>query len=187
MVNISFDSITINTLKTMIGKTFADYCCDPFIYSPNVFGIVGFHINGKTYRLTNALHSVKRFFHEDDVAIIRFEECTNNELVSMMDDGQMINNPVHDTINSIDIINDIETVIHDSDQKGLISTKGIVFHLSSGNEISFEVGTWFSEMITIRRGYDLVKQFTPIDEFLEEWSENENYLPKCTREIVSIT
>ena len=66
------------------------------------------------------------------------------------------------------------------------STKGIIFHLASGNEISFEIGTWFSEMITIRRGYELVKSFTSVEEFLEDWEDSEGYFPECNREVKTI-
>ncbi len=44
---------------------------------------------------------------------------------------------------------------------------GIVFMLEDSREISFEIETWFSEMITIQRGYNLIKKFPPTNDFLE--------------------
>ena len=65
------------------------------------------------------------------------------------------------------MVNDLKTLSHDEVQKELLSTKGIIFHLAGGNEISFEIGTWFSEMITICRGYELIKQFTPLADLMK--------------------
>ena len=176
----------MDMLKSMIGKSFEHYSCDPFVFTPNVFGIVGFRIGGDTYKMTSDLEVVQRFYHEDDVAVMRVTECQRSEIVSRMVNGQMVTTPVQDTITSIDVVNDRESVAHDGEQKELLSTKGIIFHLASGNEISFEIGTWFSEMITIRRGYELVKQFTPLAEFYEEWEDSEGYIPDCSREVIAV-
>ncbi len=184
MVDISFDSVTMETLKCMIGKTFEKYLCDSFVFSPNAFGVVGFRIGGKSYKMTSGLEAVRRFFHTDDNAVMRFAECKPHEIGSMMDDGKLIDNPVGDSISSIEVVNDFETVTHSGDRRTLHSTKGVIFHLASGNEVSFEIGTWFSEMITIRRGYDLVKEFTPTKDFLEEWEDSEGYTPECFREVI---
>lgn len=184
MVDISFDSVTMETLKRMIGRTFEKYSCDPFVFSPNAFGIVGFRIEGRSYKMTSGLEAVKRFFHTDDNAVMRLAECEPYEISSMMDDGKLIDNSVGDTISSIEVVNDLETVTHSGDQRTLCSTKGVIFHLAGGNEISFEIGTWFSEMITIRRGYDLVKEFTSTKDFLEDWEDCEGYTPECSREII---
>jgi len=186
MVDIRFDSATMDMLKSMIGKSFEHYSCDPFVFTPNVFGIVGFRIGGNTYKMTSGLEAVQRFFHDDDVAVMRLAPCQPGEIISMMENGQMIDTPVQDTIVSIDVVNDRESVAHDGEQKEMLSTKGVIFHLASGNEISFEIGTWFSEMITIRRGYELIKQFTPLADFYEEWEDSEGYTPDGSREVISV-
>ena len=59
-------------------------------------------------------------------------------------------------------------------------------HFSSGNEISFEVDTWFSEMITVQRGYNLIDKFTSVDDFLEEWEDCRGYTPTVERMIVPL-
>ena len=186
MADIRFDNATMEMLKNMIGKIFAYYSCDPFVFTPSVFGIVGFHIGSDTYKMTIGLEATQRFFHDDDVAVMRIAHCQPCEIISMMDDGHMIDTPVQDTIVGIDVINDRETVTHNGERKEMLSTKGVIFHLAGGNEISFELGTWFSEMITIRRGYELIKQFTPLADFNEEWENSEGYTPTCFRECISV-
>lgn len=186
MVDISFDEITMSCLHSIIGKKFESYSCDPFIFSPSVFEIVGCMIEGKTYKLTSDLCSVQRFFSTEDVALLKFVSCESKEIVSKMDNGKLIVNPVEDIICGVDIVNDCEVVTHNGDKRKFYSTKGIIFHLTNGNEISFELGTWFSEMITIQRGYNLIEKFTPINEFYDEWDTARGYIPSCTRDIITI-
>lgn len=175
MIDISFNSITTKMLKGIIGKTFDFYCCDPLEFSSSVLGIVGFKIEGKFYKLTCELEQTTRFWNEDEIARLRLEKCGNQKPETRMDGGAMIDAPVHDTIVKIDLVNDFESVAFENDHRTLYSTKGLIFYLSSGNEISFESGTWFSEMITIQRGYYLIDKFTPVDDFLEEWENCKGY------------
>ena len=187
MVNISFNQITLDNLKRIVGGTLESYSCDPFIFSHSAFGIVGLKVNGEFYKITAELEQIQRFFSEDEVAVFRFQKCQEEEIVSRMDNGVLQDYPVKDVITKISVVNDIETVSHGNDLRELVSTKGIVFHLSSGNEISFDVSTWFSEMISIRRGYDVISQIAPTDEFIEEWNDCEGYKASCTREVVSLS
>lgn len=186
MLDISFGSPTAALLKNMIGKNFEQYSCDPFL-APDAFEIVGLHIGGRAYKMTGSVEVVWHFYDKDDVAVLKCAECQPNEIVSPMKNGTMLDTPVRDSISAIDIINDHETVSHDGEQKELLSTKGVIFHLAGGNELSFELGTWFSELITIRRGYELIKQFTPLDNFLEEWDGCDGYVPSCSREVITLT
>ena len=183
-VDISIKNMAL--LQNMIGNTFEKYRCDPFVFSPSVYGIVGLYIGDKIYKITSLVQPTERFFTKDDVAVFMIESSEDDEIVTMMDDGEMIDTPVRDTIISIDIINDHEIVCYENEKREFVSTKGIIFHLEGGNEISFEIGTWFSEMITIKRGYDLISQFSPQEEFMEEWDDCEGYSPEWSREIVTL-
>lgn len=182
--DISFSDIAI--FKGMIGQVFDKYKCDPFVFSPSVYGIVGIYIGKDIFKMTSLQKSVSRFYADEDVATFQFAHARDNEIVTMMDKGQMIETPVKDTIKLIDIINDYETVSHNGEERMLISTKGIIFHLDGGNEISFEIGTWFSEFITIRKGYNLIQNFTQIQDFLEEWEDSDGYKAKARREVITI-
>ena len=175
-----------DVFQKMIGKSFDKYRCDPFVFTPSVYGIVGIYISGEAYKITSLHQHVERFYSNEDVAIMSVDSASDKEIVTMMDDGELIDTPIKDTIVSIDLINDREIVYHEEEQRIFISTKGIIFHLKSGNEVSFEIDTWFSEMITIKRGYELIKQFTPLEDFAEEWEDCEGYTPECSREIITI-
>jgi len=65
----------------------------------------------------------------------------------------------------------------------VLITRGIIFKFKDGHELSFEKNIWFSEDITVEKGYDLIERFTPVEEFAEGWSGN--YSGECVRELIS--
>lgn len=176
----------IDLLKSMIGKTFDKYKCDPFINTPMVYGIIGIYINGKPFKITSLLKTVQRFLVKDDVAILQIAETTDENIKTFMVDGEMIDTPINSKIKSISVVNDYQTIEHTGHIYEFNSTVGLIFSLEDSREISFEIGTWFSEMITIRKGYHLIDKFTPIDDFIEEWEDYEDCFPHSQRKIVSI-
>ncbi|MED9969591.1 MAG: hypothetical protein UFA98_06225 [Ruminococcus sp.] len=179
-----FSEQEINIFRSMIGKRFDKFRCDPFVYSPMVYGIVGLYIDGAVYKLTSLFESVKRFFNIDDVAVFHIEQVENSEIKTYMDEGELIETPVLSKIVAIDIITDHQTLEHKGDIQSLDYSVGIVFHLEDTREISFEIRTWFSEMITVEKGYNLIEKFASTNGFLEEWEDCVGYEAKCSREII---
>ena len=176
----------IDILKNMIGKTFDKYKCDPFINSPMVYGIVGIYVGGKSFKLTSLLKEVNRFLTTDEVAQFEITETIDDDIKTFMIDGEMIETPVKSKIKSISIVNDFQTIEHQERLYEFNSTVGLIFALEDSREISFELGTWFSEMITIQRGYNLIEKFTPTTDFFEEWEDCDGYIPKVKRKITVI-
>ena len=176
----------LDLLKSMIGKTFDKYKCDPFINTPMVYGIVGIYINGKPFKITSLLKTVQRFLVNDDVAELRIAETLNENIKTFMVDGEMIDTPINSRIKAISVVNDYQTIEHKGHIYEFSSTVGIIFLLEDLREISFEIGTWFSEMITIQRGYNLIDEFTPVDDFIEEWEDCEGYIPHSERKVITI-
>ncbi len=184
--SLTFSEQEINIFKSMIGKQFEKFKCDPFVYSPMVYGIVGLYVGGTSYKLTSLIESARRFFNTDDVAVFRIESAMDAEIKTFMDEGEFIETPVLSKIVAIDIVTDHQIVEHDGNSQLLNHSIGIVFHLEDTREISFEISTWFSEMITINKGYNLIEKFTPTDDFLEEWEDCEGYKATVERKIVSL-
>lgn len=174
----------VDLLKSMIGKTFYKYKCDPFINSPMVYGIIGIHIDEKAIKITSLSEKVRRFLKVEEVAVLKVAETTDKNIKTFMDDGEMIDMPINSKIKSISVVNDFQTIEHDGQTYEFASTVGLIFLLEDLHEISFEIGTWFSEMITIQKGYNLIDNFTPIDDFTEEWEGCEGYIPNARRQIV---
>lgn len=184
--SLTFSEQEINIFKSMIGKQFEKFKCDPFVYSPMVYGIVGLYIGGTSYKLTSLIESARRFFNTDDVAAFRIEQANDAEIKTFMDEGDFIETPVLSIITSIDIITDHQVVEHDGNSQLFDYSIGIVFHLQDTREISFEISTWFSEMITIHKGYNLIEKFTSTDDFLEEWEDCEDYKATVERKIITL-
>ena len=176
----------IDLLKSMIGKTFDMYKCDPFINSPMVYGIIGIYIDGKAIKITSLLKKVQRFLETDEVAALQIVETMDENIKTFMDDGKMINLPIKRKIKSISVVNDFQTIEHKGQIYEFDSTVGLIFMLEDESEISFEIGTWFSEMMTIQKGYNLIEKFTPTDDFIEEWENCKGYIPNSRREIIII-
>ena len=51
-ITTSFSEQEINVFKSMIGKQFTKFKCDPFLYSPTVYGVVGIYIDNIPFRIT---------------------------------------------------------------------------------------------------------------------------------------
>ena len=194
MTDLTLDANSINILKSMVGKQLRHYSHDPFYFSPVVFGVVGFYIGEESFKLEVKRKVVEYFFDVDDVSYMTFVKTEPDKIVSKLLNGKLIDVPTLDTIVGIDVVNDREIVTCGEDRKEVISTKGVIFRLATGNEISFEIQPWFSEMITIRRGYELIKNFVPLEDFLEDWEpeegeerdEEDRCFPECSREIVEL-
>ena len=182
----SFSEQEIKVLKNMVGKQFNKFKCDPFIYSPMVYGIVGIYIDNIPFKITSLCEGKMRFFNQDDVAVFHIEQAKDADIKTFMDEGALIETPVSSKIISIDIVTDHQSLEHEGEIRSIDHTVGIIFHLEDTREISFEIKTWFSEMITVEKGYNLIEKFTTIDDFLEEWEDCEGYTAKCTREVVAL-
>lgn len=176
----------LDLLRTMIGKRFDKYKCDPFINTPMVYGIIGIYIDGKAFKITSLLKEVQRFLTTDEVSEFKITETTDDNIKTFMVDGEMIDNPVNSKIESITVINDFQSIEHKGEIYNFDSTVGLIFKLEDSREISFELGVWFSEMITIQKGYNLSEKMTPTYDFIEEWEGCEGYIPKIKREYVVI-
>ncbi len=176
----------LDLLKSMIGKAFDKYRCDPFISSPMVYGIIGIYIDGKPVKITSLLQNVRRFMETDEVAVLHIEETSEESIKTFMDNGEMIDTVINSKIKSIYVVNDFMSIKYEGKIYKFSSTVGIIFKQEDLNEISFEIGTWFSKMITIQKGYNLIEKFTPVDDFIDEWEEWAEYNPSCSREIIEL-
>ena len=182
-----FSDDTKTMLKSMIGNNFENYQCDPFVYSPSVYGIVGFQINGQSYKLTNNIEVLDYFGQNEDVAVFKFNICNPEDICSQEDNGSLITNPVNCKIAEITIIEENQQLFYKDEQTyNVFIPRAIVFHFEDGHEIMFEKDIWFSETITVHKGYNLKEKITSTDEFLENWEDSADYSPRCMRNEIII-
>lgn len=171
--------------KQFIGKHFEKYCCDRFEYTNSVTQIVGFYIDGKTYKMTNIQEAVDYYGTSDDMAVCKFSECKGSEIQSAFVEGEIVDTPVDGTIQRIKLINENQKVSKDGIQTyDVWLTRGVIFEVN-GREIAFEKDIVpFSEEIIIKKGYDLIDTFGDVKEFSEDWDDG--IVAIATRKIITI-
>ena len=184
-INVQFDESTIKCLTSLIGKTFTEYKCDPFIFSNAVYGIVGVCADETSYAFTNFVESADYYGTMEDVAMFCMQEMPVDQMHSMIEDETLISTPVNSKIQSINIVNEHQRLFKNEVQTyDVMLTRGVIFETENGFEISLEKNVWFSEMITVRKGYHLIDTLSSPSDFAGEW-EGE-FRGKCTRSIITL-
>ncbi len=183
--DVRFTDQMIQSMQAMIGRKMIKYKCDPFVYSPAVFGIVGVVTDNGSYAITNTIEVMDHFGSSEDVAIFRFEERPEAEIKSLVDDVKMVDISVGRIIKEIHIVNEHQKLYEKNEQTyDVWLTRGIIFVMDDNLEIAFEKNVWFSEMITVDRGNHLIEKFAPTSEFADDWDMP--YHGECERETIVI-
>lgn len=160
------------------------YKCDPFVYSTSVYAIVGISVEDKSYAFTNIAKVMDYFGEKEEVALFKIQCVAYDSIHSMIQNQEMIEMPVKSIISEIMVVNETQRLYENHIPIYEVQlTRGIIFKFEDGNELSFEKNIWFSEDITVERGYDLIQKFTPTEEFGEGWSGE--YHGECSREILT--
>lgn len=173
-------------VKSWIGKKFEQYKCDAFDFTNSVTQIVGLYIDGRTYALTNIQEPVDYYGSKEDIAIFRIAEAGNNNIKSAFCNIKQIVTPVNGAIEKVKLVNEEQKVKRSEGAEYTVwITRGIIFYVD-GREISFEKDNVpFSEEIVIRRGYNLINDFSDEKEFLQDWDEG--IVPECHREVIDFS
>lgn len=184
-IDVRFSPADMEVIQSMIGKKMIKYKCDPFIFTPSVYGIVGISFDNKAYAFTNFTKNMDYFGAREDVAIFSIEATSFSEMQSRIRNQTMIETPVNGIISEIYVVNERQQLFKNNVQTyEVLLTRGIIFKFQDGHELSFEKNIWFSEDIYVRRGYNLITQFVPTTEFEESWVDG--YRGKCIREIATL-
>ena len=184
-IDIRFDDIELGAIRDMIGTTLTKYKCDPFEFSTAVYGIVGICTDKASYAFTNFIQIMDYYGADEDVAVFRVEKRPDADIKSLINGNTMIELPVNKIIKEVDIVNEHQKVFKCHKQAyDVWLTRGIIFRLEDDSEISLEKNIWFSEMITVDKGQQLLRKFTPVEEFVQDWEGD--FRGECSREIVKI-
>ncbi len=185
-IDIRFNQEEFSLIKDMIGRLLIKCKCDPFEFSTAVYGIVGICTDKTSYAFTNAIQVMDYYGANEDVAVFRMEKCADPEIKSFIGGNIMIELPINKTIKEVDIINEHQKVFeYDKQTYDVWLTRGIIFKLEDDTELSLEKNVWFSEMITVDKGENLLSKFTPVEDFSEDWEGN--FRGECFREIVKVS
>lgn len=184
-VDVGFTASDMAVIKSMVGKKMTKYKCDPFDFSTSVYGIVGIAFEDAAYAFTNTVATMDYYGEQEDVALFKIECVPFASIHSMVQAQTMVETPVESVISEVLVVNERQQLFENEVQTyEVLVTRGVIFIFEDGHELSFEKNIWFSEDITVRKGYGLLQHFTPTSEFEEGWSGE--YRGECTREIVSV-
>ena len=177
-IDVSIDNSAINQLKMLIGKQFICYTSDPFCCSPTVYGIYGIScikIDDIWLAFTNLFESLDYYGEDEDVAVFKLLHISEQDIDSYINnkDVNRLITPINLNITSIDIVNENQKVYRSDKQiYDVWVTRGIIFLLEDGSEISFEKDIWFSDLIIIRQGKELIRKFVSADDFSKDWEDD---------------
>ncbi|MBE5807248.1 MAG: hypothetical protein E7317_02785 [Clostridiales bacterium] len=184
-IDIRFDATTMETLQELIGKKLVKYKCDPF-FSPSAFGIVGLYTEQGIFALTNDIRVMDHFGSDEDVAVLELNASTEREIHSWIDNITMVETPVGTSVKEIRVINENQRLYRGGEQiYDVWLTRGIIFVMNDRLEIAFEKQVWFSEMISVSKGYHLYQQFSPVNEFSENWEYP--FTGECERQVITLS
>lgn len=179
-IQIQLNQAMMNLLKTMIGKSFKKYKCDPFIFTNKVYNRVGLYIDDSVFLLSNDLTVIDYFGEDEDISAFSIETTIDSKVVSGLKDTELIATPVEATIKEIRVIQEERKLFqHGVLTYNLTSTRGLIFVLEDDREISFEKADQYSEDIFVNRGHDLINKFQIIDDSNPEGDPNNEF--KTTR------
>ena len=160
------------------------YRADPFLYSNSVYGIVGIFVDDKAYAFTNRVAVLDYYGADDDVAVFKVKEVDRQQIQSLITGQEMVDTPVDSIISEISVVNEHQLLFEkDTQIYDVWLTRGIIFKFDDGHELSLEKEVWFSEDISIQRGYHLGENFTSTAEFAENWESP--YRGECIRDCIS--
>ncbi len=184
-IDIRFSDNIIKSINLMVGKTMVKYRCDPFEFSTSVYGQVGIEVDNEAFVFSNFAEVMDYYGNNEDVAVFKMKLMPFNDIKSKIQGMAMVETPINDIISEINIVNEHQKLFERGVQTyDVWLTRGIIFKFQSGNELFFEKSVWFSEDISVEKGYNVIERYTSVDEFKESWSGD--YTAECDREIIMV-
>lgn len=168
-INITLKEKEIEILKSLIGTKLLDVYHGPFIYTNTSSQVVQICASEKNYYLYSFTEPMDHFGAEEDVAVWSFEDTKYN----LVNEKSFINMPINNVIKKIILVNENQKLFENEQQiYDVWITRALIIDLGD-YQISFEKAVWFSEDIIIRKGYELIKELSSVDNFINNnWSKN---------------
>ncbi len=177
-IDVRFDRVAEANLSSLVGKTMLSYAHTPFVFTNSVSQFVRFSVSGELWYLYCFTEPLDYYGSIEDVSVLSFE----SKEFSFFQDKQCIETPIGETIKRIIVVQENQKLF---ENHALIYdvwlTRGIIFDFGN-HQVSFEKGAWLSEQIIIRKGYDLLSEFTPTNAVMNDFSEDA--VVECERQTV---
>ncbi len=184
VIDIKFDKKSLDLLSSLIGKKMNSFSCEKIDYTLSVYGMAVISVDNELYRFTNILKPMNYFGQPEDVGVFDFDKTNTQEVQDFLEGGSLTETPVNQKIADIKIVNEEQQLYqNDLQTYDLQTVRGVIIIFQDGREISLEKDVWFSEMIIVKTGYNLINELEPLTDFTEDW-ENSTLEPKAFRTVL---
>ena len=104
----------------------------------------------------------------------------------MIADKSFVPTPVQEKIATIRTVQEHQRLFENAQQTYDVRvTRGIIIDFGD-HELAFEKPVWFSEDIVIRKGYDRIEKFQPVEEIYKAGKWKDGVTMECSREVVAL-
>ena len=177
-------------LRALIGKKILSFRHEEFHPTHASYGAVGIETEQGMIYLFSDLEPLSAYGYVDDVAVWTL----TRERRAWIDESPYAYvfasaSPVNATVKEIHVVQEHQRLYENGGQTFDVRvTRGIIFDFGD-YQYSLEKAVWFSQLIFIEKGNDLINTFDSTDKFVAaDWNEgwDEGVTAECDREIVVI-
>ena len=162
---LSFEDV--DTLKAIKGKKLDYIRHNPMDDSGTILQVVEFAIGECRYYLYCDLETMDYFGLDEDISYISFSA----EKYPFVDDCNLIENHIGLKVTGVSEVKDDIQLYDDEELEYDFSfTRGIIIHFGD-YQLSIEKVSYFSELMTVRKGYDLISKFESIEEYRKDFDD----------------
>ena len=161
------ESSDIGILKSLKGKKIDYIKHDPFDVSCTSLRVVELAIDGVSYYLYCDTEVINYFGGDEDITYFKFS-TVRNPFVDML---EHVENHIAAVITSIAEIKDTIKYYENGEVDFEYSfTRGLIFSFGD-YQLSFEKSSDFTELIDVRKGYNLISTFEPVEDYIQDFEE----------------
>ena len=184
----TFSKEEVKKIRNLIGTKVDEIALEDMIFSNDVTSPV--MIKSEDYVLIISNECKSQLYHGmiEDVCNLHVFDCGMDDYDKFKNQDNITPLLFGEIISGITIVNECVRCYRD----GVIDSEyryvhGVVLKGISGREIGFEKGSEFIELITITRGYELIKKkFTKIEDMNDEEQLEKGIRFEISREIIGL-
>ena len=179
-IDVRLKKEEVQILQTAVGKLLNKVEHDEFIFTNTTTQAVRFDLEDACFYLYSFTEAFDYYGSEEEVAIWTVEE----KEYPFIKEKEFVSTPIKEKISAIKIVQEHQELFENNQQTyDVWVTRGIIVELGD-HEVAFEKPAWFSEDIVIRKGYNLIETFRPIEEITKAERWRDGVKMNCYRKIV---
>lgn len=181
-IDVRLKKEDVQILQSIVGKKLDRIEHDEFVFTNTSSQAVKFDLGDALFYLYSFTEPLDYFGAEEDVAVWSVEE----KEYPLIADKNFVTTPIQEKIAVVRIVQEHQMLFENAQQTyDVWVTRGIIIEFGD-HELAFEKPVWFSEDIVIRKGYDLLEKFQPVEEICKAGKWKEGVTMECSREVMTL-